>query len=488
MSLQPFGMLLSCPNRQNFYMRSPTKPQEVVIWPPAQDLWVTWSIAGLAASVAALFICQPSLVLVGLLISLMLAAATRFDLVIYWFIFSLPWYPLFDLPVRDVYLLLRVVLFFGVWILVRRKNRSVREWLIGSRLKKGMILFVGIAATSFFSSGIPADAHAYRELALLVSYVMVFFAFDGWLESSAQIARVLKLLLVSTIGVALFGFYQAIVGGYTELYFRLYPFEKQVIAPWSGRITSFLFQENSLAGYLNLVMPFAIACAVLAKDRSLKFLGFVCACAGTVAMVLTQSRGGLLALAGVLIAGLWFLVPRLITRLKLLGGGVVVCMLLVPALLNQFERLQDTDDGSRMMIWTAAGTLFFEHPLLGVGFGNFRFLSPELVPGGVMGYLDAHNIYLQLLAGTGIFGFLSFFILLGFFILLALKSGRGEDPIFRIVAFGVLGAITSTLIHGVVDYLFNASPQFGALFWIILALGSRALPGSSSKMVPTLST
>ena len=298
----------------------------------------------------------------------------------------------------------------------------------------------------------------------------------------------LKVLLVSTIGVAAFGFYQALEGGYTDLYFRLYPFERQEIAPWSGRITSLLFQENSLAGYLNLVMPFAIACAVLAKDRSLKFLGLVCACAGAVAMVLTQSRGGLLALGGVLIAGIWFLMPRLITRVKLLGGSVLACMLLLPLLLNRFERLQDTDDGSRMLIWAAAGALFLDHPLLGVGYGNFRFLSPELVPGAVVGYLDAHNIYLQLLAATGVAGFLSFFIILGLFISLALKSIRAQDAVSRIVAFGVLGAITSTLIHGTVDYLFGASPQFGALFWIVLGLGSRALAGTSSKIVPASAT
>jgi len=308
------------------------------------------------------------------------------------------------------------------------------------------------------------------------------------LEERNQLVRVLKLLLISTIGVALFGFYQAIVGSYTDFYFRLYPKHDEALEPWVGRITSFLIHFNSLAGYLNLVIPVAIVCGVLAKDRALKFLGFVCACAATVAVFLTQSRGGLLALGGVLIAGIWFLMPRLITRVKLLGGSVLACMLLLPLLLNRFERLQDTDDGSRMLIWAAAGALFLDHPLLGVGYGNFRFLSPELVPGAVVGYLDAHNIYLQLLAATGVAGFLSFFIILGLFISLALKSIRAQDAVSRIVAFGVLGAITSTLIHGTVDYLFGASPQFGALFWIVLGLGSRALAGTSSKIVPASAT
>jgi putative inorganic carbon (HCO3(-)) transporter len=456
------------------------------------DLWFAPLIGGISASLAALFVYKPSLVLASLLVSLMLAAALRFDLVVYWFIFSLPWYPLFNPPVRDVYLLLRIVLFFGVWIRLRRKNWSVREWLIGSRQKKGVMLFLGIAAASFLLSGIPADVHTYRASALLVSYVMVFFAVEGWLESPAQIDRALKLLLISTVGVALFGFCQAIEGSYTELYFRLYPFQEETIAPWSGRITSLLFQENSLAGYVNLAIPVAIACAVLARDRRLKFLGIGCALTGATAVFLTQSRGGILALAGILMIAVWFLVPRPITRTKLLGGAVLACMLL--PLLNQFERLRgvldDPDAISRVYVWGAAASLFRDHPFLGVGYGNYRFLYADFafVPNAVVGSVDAHNIYLQLLAETGVVGFLSFFILLWFFISPALKSIRGQDPLSRIVAFGVLGAITGTLIHGLVDYLFGASPQFGALFWIVLALGSRALAGTASKIIPRTST
>ncbi len=180
----------------------------------------------------------------------------------------------------------------------------------------------------------------------------------------------------------------------------------------------------------------------------------------------------------------------MITRIKLLGGGLLACTLLLAPLLNQFERLQDIDDGSRTLMWAAAVSLFIDHPFLGVGYGNYRFLYADFafIPGAVPGLLDAHNIYLQLLAETGVVGFLSFLVLMGLFISLALKSMRRHDPIPRIVAFGVLGAITGTLIHGMVDYLFGGSPQFGALFWIILGLGSRALTGTSGKIISRTAT
>jgi putative exporter of polyketide antibiotics len=56
----------------------------------------------------------------------------------------------------------------------------------------------------------------------------------------------------------------------------------------------------------------------------------------------------------------------------------------------------------------------------------------------------------------------------------SLKLVKHPDPLFRIVGVGVCGAIAATLIHGMVDFLFNVAPQFGALFWLVLALGIAA--------------
>ncbi len=449
------------------------------------EVWVAVLIAAVSGSAAALFVSEPSLFIAGLFVSLTLAALLRFDFFVYAAILLLPWSPLVNLPVRNVFLVLRLVLFIGVWIRLKKDHKPIGEWLFGSKRKKGIVLFVGIAMASVFLSGVPSNVPAYRSLALLVSYVAVFYAIDGWLRDKTQLVRVLKVLLVSTIGVALFGFWQAINGSYTDIYFRLYPFNEETLEPWVGRITSLLFHFNSLAGYLNLVIPFAIACAVVPKDRTLKFLGLACACSAGAAVFLSQSRGGLLALAGVLIIAVWFLMPRLLTRISVFCASVFTCVLLLPVILKHFERLQGVDDVTefgRLAVWQAAATLFFGHPVLGVGYGNYRFLYADIVPGAEPGTLDAHNLYLQLLAETGVVGFLTFTVILGAFLVVSLKSIRQQDPLSRIIAFGVCGAISATLIHGMVDYLFNVSPQFGTLFWLVLGLGSGALVWGTRKI------
>src|SRR5579863_5964827 len=365
------------------------------------DFWIAMLIAVISASWVALTVAEPFFLAASIFIALALAALVRFDYFVYATVFLLPWYPILNLRFQDAFLPLRFVLFFAMWMRLRKRNVSIREWLLGTKRKKGIWLFAGIVVVSVFVSGTPLNLPSFRSLALLAGYFAVFFAIDGWLEHRAQLVRVLQVLLISTVGVALFGICQAIEGSYTEMYFFLYPIQTENIVPWSGRITSFLFQYNSLAGYLNLVIPFAIACAVLGKDRGLKLLGLACAWLGAIAVFLTQSRGGLLALLGVLVLAIWFLVRRLMNRMKILCGGALICILLLPPLLDHFERLQGVDDFTeitRLATWEVAATLFFAHPLLGIGYGNFRFLSSDLVPGAVQGQLEAHNLYLQLLA------------------------------------------------------------------------------------------
>lgn len=69
---------------------------------------------------------------------------------------------------------------------------------------------------------------------------------------------------------------------------------------------------------------------------------------------------------------------------------------------------QGTDiSNGRFDYWIYAISIFMENPIFGIGWLGFRHNSSVLIQGtnvGAIGYVDAHNVYVQLLCETGIIG------------------------------------------------------------------------------------
>ncbi len=437
-------------------------------------------IAVATVTVIALAATQPGFLVASLCVGLALTAVINFDLFVCAMVFFLPWYPFLDwkFPLHDVFLSTRFLLFAVVAVRQVRRGVSLKIWLWESWLCKGAWLFAVAEIASLLLSDYRAASAPYPSLAKQLSYIALFFGIAGWASSWERISRILHIILVSTIGVCLFGFYQSLEGGFTGLFFRLYPRMEAVYEAqggWHGRITSILFHYNSLAGYLNTVAPLALGVAVLGKDRWQRVLGFVSLTFVGAAQYLTGSRGGLAGYGAVALIGLCYLAPRRKTVAVLLIASILAAGLgLTLAYLGDLDadRYKDVDDftlESRIAMWGAATVIFLQHPILGAGVGTFRFRFHPYVP-GIRDDLDAHNLYLHTLAETGIIGFLIFFITMWGFFRRGVKLSKRKDDLGLIVGMAVMGALAALMAHGLVDYIFLVSPQFGALFWMLLGM------------------
>jgi hypothetical protein len=404
-------------------------------------------------------------------------AALKFKPLLLAIIFLLPLTPFlnWDFPIRDLSTLVRFSFFAGVVVYRVSHRQDVREWLWSGWLTRFILVYFAIAITSavFFN---PVTLDAQRELMRLASYICFYYGITDWLRTSADVDTLLKALMASTMVVALFGFYQAVTGGYSALYDILYPIQEEIrqIPPWEGRITSFLEHYNGLAGYLNLVIPFCVAFGLRGSNSALRRLSRWCFVLASMALVLTQSRGGLLAYAAILIVSACFFAPDHKARMRRVAVVLVACLLAGVVAGMFFERLTEIDDFttvSRLAIWGGAFTVFARSPLTGIGFGNLRMLMGGLLslPDGWTG--DAHNLYLELLAETGIAGFLAFAVLVFIALRRALARYRNSSELTeKLIGFSAFAAILGMLVHGTVDYLFHTTPQATALMFVIFGI------------------
>jgi len=244
--------------------------------------------------------------------------------------------------------------------------------------------------------------------------------------------------------------------------------------PWSGRITSFLSHYNALAGYLNLIIPFCIGFALRAQDKVLRTLSGWCLAFAGVALLLTQSRGGLLACVAILVLSAYFFAPSRkagIQRMAIASACAVLAALLVGLLFQRLSQIDDYTTVSRLAVWAGAASVFAGAPLTGMGFGNLRAFMGGLVglPEGWVG--DAHNLYLELLAETGVLGFIAF----AFLVITSLRMALAQRRLFqgdfdKVIGFAVFAAICGVLVHGTVDYIFHTTPQATALLFMVLGL------------------
>ncbi len=140
---------------------------------------------------------------------------------------------------------------------------------------------------------------------------------------------------------------------------------------------------------------------------------------------------------------------------------------------------------SRADFWIPAWNLFIGHPLTGNGPHTFvtAFLQRVSVPPNTI-FNYAHNIYLDLLSGSGLLG-------LGGFIFLAvivvktllrhLRLAQGSDlP----AVIGAAGALAAFLVHGLFDSVHHTSPTAGWAFAILLgaALGGPVMKSKVGRL------
>lgn len=249
----------------------------------------------------------------------------------------------------------------------------------------------------------------------------------------------------------------------------------------AGRLTAGFLDPNFLAAALaSSIVIAGFMLAVTSGPSRLVLLGFVLTY--VVALVLTQSRGGLLATAVALavscvVAGPVRTQTVAIVVIAAAIGLTYYVALAPPSLRQRVTDVSAQGSASRTDTWQIALQMTRDHPLLGIGLGNFRVVESRYIPGNLnllqapevlKNRLVTHNTYLEVLSELGTIGLA---LLLGIIAASLATAWRGIGLAggTMIPASLVARGLVAGTIALLAAYVF-LSGEYEKLLWLLLGL------------------
>lgn len=182
-----------------------------------------------------------------------------------------------------------------------------------------------------------------------------------------------------------------------------------------GVLNGIYANPNDLALTIVVALPICMVFLLTSRRSAVKLIWLGCLGAMIYAVVLTASRAGMLAFIVALVVSLWHFSVRGRHRyLLVIFGGLAICALFTSGgtLKRRYEAIFNPTEAQsaygsaqqRDMLLRKSIAFTFEHPLFGLGPGNFTSAS------GV--WHVTHNTYTQLSSETGIPGFILYMMIL----------------------------------------------------------------------------
>jgi len=433
------------------------------------------------------------------------AAVVAFVIVVYANLAALAGHRLSQPVVAGALSLGLIALPFLMQVFVRRRS------IVADTVWLGMLAFFAALLLSTFGARDPRIAFAWIVTFLtegLLLYVLVLNA----IRSARTLRRVVWALILAAAVLGSMSAYQELAHDYGRQFGGLAqrnlerdpgatanPSQGGVLRSRervnvANRAAGPIGDPNRYAQMLLFVLPLAFFRMWDERRSWLRWFAAGCMLLILVGVVLTYSRGGILTLAllvflllvlghlrwrHVLIVGILSVVLAVIVAPGLLGR--LSSMGSVPALLSDRKTVQT--DGAvrgRLTEMLAALNVFLDHPVVGVGPGQFTpyysmdYMSdPEVAFRRINRPRRAHNLYLEVAAETGILGLVSFLAVAGLALVQLWRVRRRwqfEAPEYAHLATAFWLSVVAYLGTG-----FFLQLAYQRYYWLLLGLAGASV-------------
>lgn len=351
------------------------------------------------------------------------------------------------------------------WLFYLIKNHKKIKWDNFNNLYIAFIAVMALTIITAMNNRYPFDL----TQAMLVNFV-IFLIATNTVDSQERLNRLIWLLLLVHAYHAFKGIYNFAVVGFVAA--------GQHTTGKTG--SGFIGDENDFALALNTMIPFAYFFFMSYQASFKKYLTLFLLIIFAGGIVASNSRGGWVGLAAVIA----FCIAR--SKRKLFSIGIVGVLILAvflfapPDFLQQVQSISDTNEGtaqSRINYWKAAGRMYLDNPINGVGAGNGPIRMPEYVQGfrssATQWGRTFHGTLPQVLAELGTLG-MGLYILMviyAFRTILGVRKRAVLDDNESMIT--IADALTGALIGYMVSATFLSTayyPQLWTLFVFAIVL------------------
>lgn len=350
-------------------------------------------------------------------------------------------------------------IFLGILVLCFFIKAYKKKANIDSECKKYFIaigLFtLTMLLSALFSGDIMYGLNRWADMWIwrFMPFVVVLFLLNNYIDAK-------KVMLTAFAGItvtSVYAVYQGLAG--------------------MSRANGFYGHPMTLGGWLCIFLPLLLI--EFFEKKLLKqyhWLAGLAFCICSAGLVFNATRGAWLAVA--IVCGLLLIYYMLKSKRNVVIGALFIILISVVLVNNTkfMHRLDTIDDfdkyqsnTERILIWQSAWNMFKDHPILGVGLGQYtenyqkKYISPQAKEPNLT---HAHNNFIQMLAENGIVGFGGFIIMFGYIIL---KNFIDWLKTKNVYALMITFSTICLLLQGFTEYNVGNSAVI-KMYWLILGL------------------
>jgi len=270
-----------------------------------------------------------------------------------------------------------------------------------------------------------------------------------------------------------------------------------------GTLTGTYVNRNHFCSFIGMIAPLALSFSLGGTKKSLRWLSRIGFMILLVGIILTKSRGGLLAFG---ISSMVLLVIYFYGILKTPGGGgpgkikrglffiggliVILLISLIYFHLHHFSLYSTSIDElsirTRLSIWESTLSMFSARPITGWGWGTFSFVYLQFKEPDVWYSVPhAHNEFLQLLGEGGIVALGAIGACFAWSLIRLFNNLKSNINLnMRLFSLGAAGALIYALVHSGFDFIL----RIPANSYLLAALTGIALAFRKFQSVPVLTS